>query len=68
MGLEWPSMSARVLIRKLNFLRRLVGEREEKLSSQIFTFLLKGMYQSLQSLSNVATSKPPMEQTVLEIS
>ena len=36
MGLEWPSMRARVLIRKLNFLRRLVGEREEKLSSQIF--------------------------------
>ena len=65
-------MRARVLIRKLNFLRRLVGERKEKLSSQIFhrffTFLLKGMYQSLQSLSNVATSKPPMEQTVLEIS
>ena len=29
-------MRARVLIRKLNFLRRLVGEREEKLSSQIF--------------------------------
>ena len=53
MGLEWPSMRARVLIRKLNFLRRLVGEREEKVH-RFFTFLLKGMYQSLQSLSNVA--------------
>ena len=29
-------MRARVLIRKLNYLRKLVGEREEKLSYQIF--------------------------------
>ena len=35
-GLDWPSMRARVLIRKLNYLRKLVGEREERLSSQIF--------------------------------
>ena len=35
-GLDWPSMRARVLIRKLNYLRKLVGEGEERLSSQIF--------------------------------
>jgi len=35
-GLDWPSMRARVLIRKLNYLRKLVGEGEEKLSSQIY--------------------------------
>ena len=35
-GLDWPSMRARVLMRKLNYLRRLVGVSEDKLSSQIF--------------------------------
>ena len=35
-GLDWPSMRARVLIRKLNYLRNFVREGGEKLSSQIF--------------------------------
>ena len=35
-GLDWPSMRARVLMRKLNYLRQLVGVSEDKLSSQIF--------------------------------
>ena len=34
--LDWPSMRARVLIRKVNYLRKLVREGGEKLSSQIF--------------------------------
>ena len=35
-GLDWPSMRARLLLRKLNYLRRLVGDGERKLSSQIY--------------------------------
>ena len=53
---------------QLNFLRRLVGEREKKLSSQIFHIFAERDVSELALLSNVATSKPPMEQTVLEIS
>ena len=34
-GLDWPSMRARLLIRKLNFMRKLVGEGEAKLSTEI---------------------------------
>ena len=32
-GLDWPSMRARILIRKLNYLRRVISAKNEKLSS-----------------------------------
>ena len=32
-GLDWPSMRARLLIRKLNFLKRVLFADDEKLSS-----------------------------------
>ena len=35
-GLDWPSMRARVLIRKLSFLRRVISAENEKLSSQVY--------------------------------
>ena len=34
-GLDWPSVKTRVLIQKLNYLRRLVNNGDDKLSSQI---------------------------------
>ena len=37
-GLDWPSMRARVLIRKLNYLRRVVTADEDKFSSLTFKF------------------------------
>ena len=35
-GLDWPSMRARLLIRKLNYLKRVLSANHEKLSSQVF--------------------------------
>ena len=35
-GLDWPSMRARLLIRKLNYLKRVLLADDEKLSSQVF--------------------------------
>ena len=35
-GLDWPSVRARVFIQKLNYLRRLVNKGDDKLNSQIF--------------------------------
>ena len=35
-GLDWPSIRARILIRKLSYLRKLVKSDEKKLSTQIF--------------------------------
>ena len=35
-GLDWPSVRARVLIQKLNYPRRLVKKGDDKFSSQIF--------------------------------
>jgi hypothetical protein len=31
-GLNWPSMRARILMRKLNYVKNLVGKSEEKLT------------------------------------
>ena len=35
-ALDWPSIRARTLIRKLSYLRKLVKSNDEKLSTQIF--------------------------------
>ena len=35
-GLDWPSVRTRILIRKLSYLRKLVKNDDEKLSTQIF--------------------------------
>ena len=60
-GLDWPSMRARLLIRKLNFMRKLVGEGEAKLSTEILhAFASKDIS---QSPNNVVILKPFMRPT-----
>ena len=39
LGLQWPSVSTRILIRKLTFLAKLLCDTDDKISSRIFTSL-----------------------------
>ena len=39
LGLQWPSVSTRILIRKLTFLAKLLSSTDDKISGRIFTSL-----------------------------
>ena len=39
LGLQWPSVSTRILIRKLTFLAKLLSSTDDKISDRIFTSL-----------------------------
>lgn len=60
-GLDWSSVRAGVLTRKLKYLRKLVGGIEGKLSS-LHIFARKGV----SKLSNGDTLKPSMMLSSLE--
>ena len=43
-GLHWPTMSTRILLRKLSFMSKLLSNKSDSMSSRIFNLLLSMMF------------------------